>query len=94
VKGSLNLIDTQVAAELTAGGTFVNWIDGNDKNGNYIGLTCDPPSSYGSVKDTGVKVEGRGNSALSAPSPSRPVARAAATTRSSISASWRIGWPG
>jgi hypothetical protein len=49
--GSLNLQDTQVAAEVAAGGTFATWIDGKDKNGNYIGLTCDPPSSYGTIKD-------------------------------------------
>jgi hypothetical protein len=55
-KGSMNLQDTQVAGEIAAGGTFASWVDGKDKNGNYIGLTCDPPSSYGAVKDTGTKV--------------------------------------
>jgi hypothetical protein len=41
-KGSMNVQDTHVAAEIAAGGTFASWVDGKDKNGNYIGLTCDP----------------------------------------------------
>jgi hypothetical protein len=67
-KGSMNLEDTQVAAELAAGGSFANWVDGKDKNGNYIGLTCDPTSSYGSVSDTGTKV-GPGGKVTGASSP-------------------------